>query len=82
MREVVLPTSGEFARIERIKFSDLIAGFSAPNLIVALIERVVTIEGRPIDLAYLDSMALADAFLIWKLISDELAPVGIAKGVA
>jgi len=82
MKEVVLPMSGDFARIERVKFSDLMATIHAPVLVIALIERLVTIDGRKVDAELLDSMALGDAFVIAKIISAELEPAGLATGVA
>jgi hypothetical protein len=82
MKEVVLPVSGDFARIERVKSSDLMATISAPVLVIALIERLVTVDGRKVDAMFLDSMALSDAFVIAKIISAEIEPAGIATGVA
>lgn len=82
MKEVVLPTTGDFARIERIAFSDLMACITAPNLVIALIERLVTIEGKQVDALRLDSMPLADAFVIAQIIQKELEPLGLATGVA
>lgn len=82
MREIVLPTTGDFARMERIKFSDLMACKGEPDLLTALISRLVTIDGRPVDGRYLDEMPLADAFVIAKAINAELEPAGLAKGVS
>ena len=82
MKEVVLPSTGEFARFESVKFSDMLACASAPNLGVALIERLVTIDGRKVDLAFLDAMPMADAMVIWNVIHDECKPVFTAKGVS
>lgn len=83
MKEVVLPTTGEFARIESVKFSDLMACVNAPtHLLVALIDRLVTIDGRKVDPAMLDALPLADAMVIANVINAELQPAGLAKGVA
>ncbi len=82
MKEFVLPTTGEFARIERIKFSDLMACLGARVLVVALIERLVTIDGRKVDAEFLDALPLPDAYLIAKVIMEQLEPAGLAKGVA
>lgn len=82
MKEVVLPISGGFACIERVKFSDLMATINAPVLVIALIERLVTVDGRKVDAQFLDAMALSDAFVIAKIINAELEPAGLAKGVA
>jgi hypothetical protein len=82
MKEIVLPTTGEFARIERIKLSDLMVCMALPNMYIALIERLVTIDGRKVDEAMLDALPLADSFLLLTLITEELKPAGLAKGVA
>ena len=82
MKEVVLPESGNFARIDRVKFSDLTATMGAPVLLIALIERLVTIDGRKVDAEFLDAMPLSDAMVIAKIINEELVPAGLAKGVS
>lgn len=82
MREIVLPCTGEFARIDRVKLSDLLDCINAPHLQLALVERLVTIDGRRVDHQYLDSMPLPDAFLLMKTIGEELEPAGLAKGVS
>jgi hypothetical protein len=82
MKEVVLPVSGDFARIDRVKFSDLAATSGAPILVIALIERLVTIDGRKVDAEFLDAMALSDAMVIAKTLNEELEPAGLAKGVS
>ena len=82
MKEIVLPVSGDIAQFERVKFSDLMACMSAPILLLALIERLVTIDGRKVDAGCLDSMALADAMVLTNLVNAELQPAVMAKGVA
>lgn len=82
MKEIVLPVSGDFAQMERVKVSDMIACMDSPLLVIALIERLVTIDGRKIDAAYLDSMALSDAMVLVNLVNAELQPAGFAKAVA
>lgn len=82
MKEVVLPVSGDFARLERVKFSELMICAAAPIMVLALIERLVTVEGCKVDCAKLDNMALADALVLVKLVNDELAPLNKARGVS
>lgn len=82
MKEIVLPTTGEFACIGKVKFSDLMACVGAPILIIALIERLVTIDNRKVDPEFLDELPLADAMVIANVINAELQPAGLAKGVA
>lgn len=82
MKEVVLPVSGDFAHMRRLKFSEYIALASSPVLLVALIDLLVTIDGRPVDVRMLDEMDLSDAMVIAKMVMKQLEPVGIATGVA
>lgn len=52
------------------------------HLLIALIERLVTIEGRKVDPDMLDALPLTDAMVIANVINAELKPAGLAKGVA
>lgn len=64
MKEVVLPVSGDFARIRPVRWSDVRIAIGSPDMMTALIGMVATIDGRAVDAALLDSMALSDAMVI------------------
>lgn len=82
MKEVVLPVSGDFAHMRRLKFTEYVGLVGSPNLLIAMIELLVTIDGRPVDVRMLDEMDLSDAMVIAKLVCKQLEPAGIATGVA
>lgn len=65
-REIVLPSSGSFARIERVTFGDWFACVLAKpaNIPLAFAARVVTVDGHAITPEQIMAMDLDDGIAI------------------